>query len=68
MSRRSSLVDAQELTYYCKACRAENIMDLPHWHWGQVCVRRQPIRMLRMLLIVSRSAVSGRPAQWLHLW
>ena len=35
-SRRSSLVDGQELTFFCKSCRSENVMDLPYWHWGQV--------------------------------
>lgn len=34
--RRSSLVDAPELRYYCRVCRSENVMDLPHWHWGEV--------------------------------
>lgn len=43
MTRRSSLVDSPELRYYCRSCRAENVMDLPHWHWGQVRTRRQEL-------------------------
>lgn len=35
--RSSSLMDSPELHYFCCKCRAENVMDLPHWHWGQVC-------------------------------
>jgi len=41
-SRRSSLVDGQELTFFCKSCRAENVMDLPYWHWGQVTDQPHP--------------------------
>jgi hypothetical protein len=40
--RASSFEAYQELKYYCLACRAENCVDLPQWHWGQVRGALQP--------------------------
>lgn len=37
--RVSSFEAYQELKYFCLACRAENCVDLPQWHWGQVCAK-----------------------------
>lgn len=41
--RASSFEQYQELKYYCLACRAENCVDLPQWHWGQVQCRNHPL-------------------------
>lgn len=61
--RASSFETYQELKYYCLACRAENCVDLPQWHWGQVCIICMS-NISDTLMCMLPHQEQGWPQQW----
>jgi hypothetical protein len=62
--RASSFEAYQELRYYCLACRAENCVDLPQWHWGQVRIPVSWCPRVDLGLAVGVSCRSDTGAGW----